>query len=67
VAAMSQGRYVVTTDDKGVQRLFPSPEAGMLIARPGPSLSARERLGGSTVDEAATLVTQIRKARDEKK
>lgn len=67
VAAMSQGHYPVVADDKGVARLAPSPETGMLIPRPGPSVSARERLVGITVDDAATLVKQTRRARDEKR
>ncbi len=67
VAAMAQGHYPIVTDDKGTSRVSASPETGMLVARPGPVLSARERLVGATVDEAATLVKQTRKALDEKK
>jgi hypothetical protein len=67
VTAMSQGHYPVVADDKGVLRLAQSPDVGMLIGRPGPILSARDRLVGAKVDEAAALVKQIRKARDEKK
>jgi hypothetical protein len=61
VAAMAQGHFPIVADDKGVARLAPSPETGLLVPRPGPVLSARERLVGATVDEAAALVTQIRK------
>jgi hypothetical protein len=67
VAAMAQGHYPVVADDKGTPRLTPSPETGMLIPRPGPVIFARERLVGSTVDEAAAMVKQTRKALDEKK
>jgi hypothetical protein len=67
VAAMSQGHYPVVVDDKGTSRLAPSPETGMLVPRPGPVIFARERLVGSTVDEAAAIVKATRKALDEKK
>jgi hypothetical protein len=39
----------------------------MLIPRTGPVIFARERLAGSTVDEAAAMVKQTRKALDEKR
>jgi hypothetical protein len=67
VTAMSQGHYPIVPDARGVARLVQSPDRGMLIGRPGPVIAAHERLVGATVDEAASLVTQIRKARDAKK
>jgi hypothetical protein len=67
VTAMSQGHYPVVLDAKGVARLGKSPDVGMLIARPGPVVAAHERLVGASVDDAVTLVAQIRKARDAKK
>jgi hypothetical protein len=67
VAAMAQGHYPIVADDKGVARLVPSPDIGMLVTSPGPLLLARERLVGVTVEEASALVKQTRKARDEKK
>jgi hypothetical protein len=67
VAAMAQGHYPIVADDKGVARLAPSPDTGMLVARPGPLLLARERLVGASVEEASLLVKQARKARDENK
>lgn len=67
VTAMAQGHYPIVADDKKILRLAPSPDTGMLVPRPGPSLSARERLVGIPVDDAVALVKQARKARDEKK
>src|SRR5262249_32341508 len=67
VAAMSQGHYPVVLDDKGVARLAGSPDTGLLIPPPGPVLTARDRLVGVALDDAAALVKQTRKARDEKK
>lgn len=67
VTGMSQGHFPVVADDKGVARLAPSPDQGLLLARRGPSLSAQERLVGGKLDDAASLVQQIRKAADAKK
>jgi hypothetical protein len=67
VTAMAQGHYPVITDEKGVVRLAPSPDTGMLVPRPGPSIGARERLVGSALEDALSLVQKTRKARDEQK
>jgi hypothetical protein len=67
VTAMAQGRYPVVADEKGTARLTASPDAGLLLPRPGPTVSAQERLVGGTVEAAVTLVKQIQKARDEQK
>jgi hypothetical protein len=67
VTAMAQGHYPVVVDDKSTPRLAPSPETSLLIPRPGPVVYARERLVGATVDEAAAMVKETRKALDEKK
>jgi hypothetical protein len=67
VTAMSQGHYPIVLDAKGVARLVQGPDVGLLVGRPGPVIAAHERLVGATVDDAAALVKQIRKARDEKK
>jgi hypothetical protein len=67
VAAMTQGHYPIVTDEKGAVRLASSPDVGMLVARPGPSVWAHERLVGATLEDAAGLVQQARKARDANK
>ncbi len=67
VAAMAQGHYPIVADEKGTPRLASSPDVGMLLPRPGPSVWAHERLVGSTLEDAAALVKQARKARDEQK
>jgi hypothetical protein len=67
VTAMAQGHYPITIDGKGTPRLTPNGDPGMLLPRPGPSITAGERLVGSALEDAITLVKQIGKARDEKK
>jgi len=67
VASMAQGHYPIVLDDKGTPRVTGSRDVGMLLPRPGPSVSARERLAGGTVEDAVSLVKQIRKARDAQK
>jgi hypothetical protein len=69
VTAMAQGHYpVVPADAKGTAlRLASSPDAGALLTRRGPSISARERLLGAPLDEAVTAVKQVRRGADEKK
>jgi hypothetical protein len=66
VTAMAQGHYPIVADDRGVPRLTPSPEAGMLVPRKGPTISAHERLVGAALDDAAAAVQQLGKARDAK-
>jgi hypothetical protein len=61
VAGMAQGHFPVVTDDKGVPRLATSPDTALLVARPGPTISARERLLGATVDDAASAVLALGK------
>lgn len=65
VAGMAQGHYpLVEPDAAGApRRLVASPDAGALIPRPGPVISARERLVGITVDDAASLIARAWKER----
>jgi hypothetical protein len=65
--AMAQGHFPVVADDHGVQRLAQSPNAGMLVPKRGPTISAQERLVGAALDEAVAVVQKMGKARDEKK
>jgi hypothetical protein len=67
VTAMAQGRYPIVADEKGTPRLTASPDAGLLVPRPGPIVSAQERLIGGTLEDAAVLVKQIQRARDDQK
>jgi len=67
VTAMAQGHYPIVSDDKGVARVSPSPDPGLLVKRPGPTLSAHEQIVGGTLDAAVALVQQARKAHDGQK
>lgn len=74
VSGMSQGHYPVidkvekpTAAAQGVQRslvrhLVASPDAGAILPRPGPAISARELLVGSTLDTAIDAVNRAWKA-----
>jgi hypothetical protein len=67
VTGMAQGHYPVVADASGAPRLAASPDIDMLIPRPGPTISAHERLVGTPVEGAVTLIKQVQKARDEQK
>jgi hypothetical protein len=69
VTSMAQGHFpVVPESPKATRfRLAPSPDAGTLLPRRGPSISAREQLVGATLDEALAAVKQVRRGADEKK
>jgi hypothetical protein len=70
VTAMAQGHFPILPGDviKGTPpKLAPSPDAGTLLPRRGPSISARERLVGVTLDEALAAVKQVPRGADEKK
>lgn len=64
VTAMAQGHYPVVegevTGKAPAPRLAGSPDAGMLLPRRGPTISARERLVGLTLDEAVSAVQRAR-------
>lgn len=70
VAGMAQGHYPIidasVTPKVGGARLSGSPDAGMLLPRRGPTISARERLVGLTLDDAVLAVQRARKATDAK-
>jgi hypothetical protein len=69
VTAMAQGHFPVVPESANATRfrLAPSPDAGTLLPRRGPSISAREQLVGVTLDEALAAVKQVRRGADEKK
>jgi hypothetical protein len=56
VNAMAQGHYPVVRDATGVDRLASSPDAGMLVPRRGPTISAHERLVGAPLEDAITAI-----------
>ncbi len=70
VAGMAQGHYPIVDDAAAPAatrpRLAGSPDAGMLLPRRGPTISARERLVGLSVEEAVLAVQRARKATDAK-
>ena len=55
VTAMAQGHYRFDKDDKGIDRLRPSPRLGHLLRPQG---SAVERLTGRTLSEARDLIVK---------
>jgi hypothetical protein len=67
VTAMGQGHYPIVSDDKGVARVSPPPDPGLLVRKPGPTISAHEQIVGGTLEAAVTLVQQAKKARDAQK
>jgi hypothetical protein len=64
VTGMAQGHYPIVEREKEPPRLGPSPDAGMLLPRRGPAVSAREELLGATLDAATAAVVRARKATD---
>ncbi|MFO0592966.1 MAG: hypothetical protein U0441_35825 [Polyangiaceae bacterium] len=56
VTGMAQGHFPVVADSKGVVRLRPSPDAGVLLPSAGPSISARSRLVGKGLLAAVSVI-----------
>src|SRR5262249_8649295 len=69
VTGMAQGHAPTVPETARTPsfRLAPRPDSGTLLPRRGPSISARERLVGVTLDEALAAVKQVRRGADEKK
>lgn len=67
VSGMAQGHYPIIESAKEPPRLGGSPDAGMLLPRRGPTVSAREELLGATLDAAALAIIRVRKAQDANK
>ncbi len=67
VTAMAQGHYPIVKDAKGEPRLRPSPDAGLLVHRPGPVLTAYDELVGYKMDDAVARVKARRAARASQK
>jgi len=66
VTEMAQGHFPVIADDKGVTRLGPSPDAGALLPRRGPSISAREVLVGATLERGIGAVQEARRSHEKR-
>lgn len=68
VVGRAQGHYpiVEAESSKSAARIAGSPDAGMLLPRRGPTISARERLVGLSLDDAVLAVQAARKAADAK-
>ncbi len=66
VTAMGQGHYPIVTEG-AVTRLAGSPDAGTLLPRRGPAIGARDVLLGTTVEKAAQLIGEARRAQKERK
>lgn len=62
VAGMAQGHYRLA-EVEGAIVLRPSPDAGTLLPRRGPSIAAREVLAGARLDRARTAVVDAWKRR----
>jgi hypothetical protein len=63
VAGRAQGHYPIKVEADGIAKLAPSLDAGMLVPRRGPTISAREQLVGRALDDAAAVVTAAFRAR----
>jgi hypothetical protein len=61
VTAMAQGHFPLAERD-GKARLAASPSLGNLLPRRGPSLSARERLVGATLESARSEIAAAARA-----
>lgn len=68
VTAMSQGHYRVITDDKTkALKLASSPDTGALLPRPGQTPSARERLLGTSLEDAVAAIQKAKRSVDAQK
>ncbi|MDI3283052.1 hypothetical protein [Polyangium sp. 15x6] len=67
VTAMAQGHYPVITTEGGVLKLAPSPDAGTILPRTGPSIGARELLVGATLSRALVTIEEVKRAPRERK
>jgi hypothetical protein len=63
VTGMAQGHFPLVADEKGTSRLSPSPDAGVLLTAPGPTISARSTLLGKALDAATSVIREARRAK----
>jgi hypothetical protein len=68
VVGRAQGHYPIVEAQAPMSgpRIAGSPDAGMLVPRRGPTISARERLMGLALEDAVLAVQRARKATDAK-
>lgn len=62
VTARAQGHYPIIEAKPGVPTLTTSPDAGALLPRRGPTISAREHLVGALLEDAVATVKQARRS-----
>lgn len=62
VTGMAQGHYPLVTSDSASPVLASSPDAGVLLPRRGPTISARDELVGASLDRAIAAVLRAQKA-----
>jgi len=61
VTGLAQGHFRIIEEKDKPARLKASPDTGKLLRRPGPNISAREVLVGSTLREAIEKTVKARK------
>ena len=62
VSGMAQGHYPILKKPAEPVRLAASPDVGAILPRPGPSISARERLVGASLGDAIQAIQRVRQA-----
>ncbi|MEO7327936.1 MAG: hypothetical protein ABI193_05125 [Minicystis sp.] len=62
VTGRAQGHYPIVEVKDQAPTLASSPDAGALLPRRGPTISARERLVGTALEEAISTVKQARRS-----
>lgn len=67
VTGLAQGHFRIVEEKDKPPRLQSSPDTGKLLRRPGPNISAREVLVGSTLRDAIDKTVKARKTQNEKK
>ncbi len=60
VNGLAQGHFPIRNDAQGNPKLFASPDAGTLLPRRGPVISAQERLVGLSPEAAMTLIESLK-------
>lgn len=63
VTGMAQGHFPLVVDEKGISRLRPSPDAGVLLSPQGPTVSARSMLVGKAADTAVSVIRSAAKGK----
>lgn len=61
VNGLAQGHFPIRPDAQGNAKLFASPDAGSILPRRGPTISAQERLVGLSPDSAIALIESLKR------